>query len=272
MSLSAAERQQLGTRKQLRTGRVSEFGYPDARTWPDVRRYLVARSVKSNPQLDPELTAYTPGETASLLCHPKIRAWHQAMANYRLPDDGAPVIFVPCAKTKPWNGPQVSHSRLYSAYNRLAAEFPRAHFVTISEPLGVVPREFWRSFPQYDNPGLFRDDALRSGMTTAEWNASRFGRKYIIPFDNRAWDECIDELANVISRFMANNDRHPFFSFVDNADGISTHTEMLRRACAKSDVAVDFRSKKPAARTSPYELIRSVLAARDGTPVRGLSE
>lgn len=85
-------------------------------------------------------------------------------------------MLVPCAKTKPWVGPAVRRSKLYSAYNEIREEHPEICFATISEPLGIVPMQRWADFPQYDNPGLFRDDAQQSGMTKKEWAASPLGR------------------------------------------------------------------------------------------------
>jgi len=50
---------------------------------------------------------------------------------------------------------------------------PNACFVTISEPLGTVPMQSWSgSFPMYDDPVLFRDDAQRSSMTKQQWEES----------------------------------------------------------------------------------------------------
>jgi hypothetical protein len=61
-NLSDIEREQLG---QSVPG--SKFQYVSKDKWDEFRKYLLERSSKSNPLLDPELTAYTPGETFNLL-------------------------------------------------------------------------------------------------------------------------------------------------------------------------------------------------------------
>ena len=171
------------------------------------------------------------------------------------------MVFVPCAKTKPWTGPGVSRSRLYSAYNVLRDEFPQTCFVTISEPLGVVPQQRWLDFPQYDNPGLFTDDSQRSSMTTSEWAASPFGRCYAVPFDETARDLALGLLGQVVGRFLKANADLEFVSFVDSIAGPkSTHGLMLDVATATSRIPVTRYPKRPAPRTSPLEQMRAVLS------------
>lgn len=88
--LSDVEKSQLGTP-----------GYISREDWPRFRKFLLNRSLASNPGLDPELTAYTPGETIHLLNNPAIKSWHDEIVNYKVPDKYSTVAFVPCAKTKP---------------------------------------------------------------------------------------------------------------------------------------------------------------------------
>jgi len=88
--LSDVEKHQLGSP-----------GYISKEDWPRFRKFLVNRSLASNPGLDPKLTAYTPGETLHLLNNPIIKSWHQEIVSYKVPDKFSIVAFVPCAKTKP---------------------------------------------------------------------------------------------------------------------------------------------------------------------------
>jgi hypothetical protein len=224
-----------------------------------VRAHLLARSLKSNPALDPTLTAYTPGETVELLQNPQILAWHER-AVAALPAHYTQIVLVPCAKTKPWVGPASKRSKLYSAYNELRAELPHTCFVTISEPLGIVPMSAWADFPQYDNPGLFRDDAQRSGMTTKEWMTSPFARCYGLPFDKAAHTSAIAQLGAVVGRFLTNNSERDIISVVDNADGsASTHAQMLDVAVAASGARVQRHPKRAVARVSPLPYLRQLL-------------
>jgi hypothetical protein len=259
IELSSTEKSQLGNRKILKNGSLSTFSYPSANMWPKLREYLVQKSFKTNSLLDTNLTAYTPGETWKLLQHPIIRKWHQEMSRFKVPAGTKAIVFVPCAKTKPWKGPAISKSKLYTAYNQLLKEEKDLYFVTISEPLGVVPHEYWDSFPQYDNPGLFRDDALRSGMMTEEWSFSPFKQKYIIPFDEKLRQKSIEYLGAIIGAFLTTNQNVRMLSFVDNVNGdLSTHTQMLKRAKEITGLEIDTYFKKTISRKSPYEYMKAI--------------
>jgi predicted RNA-binding protein len=121
---------------------------------------LVNKSQSSNPNLDKDLTAYTPGETLTILNNPKIRAYHDKVSRFRVPDNFDTIVLVPCAKSKPWGS--ACKSDFYKAYHQLMAdpEMGKIYMATVSEPLGIVPSSDWENFPQYDNPGLFDDTAM----------------------------------------------------------------------------------------------------------------
>lgn len=257
VNLSATERAQLGSVRRRKDGTPSAHPYPSADQWPTLRAYLVERSRKANPLLDGSLTAYTPGETLALLEHPEIKAWHEhaaaRIAGYET------VVLVPCAKTKPWVEPYVSRSKLYTAYHALKRERPDICFATVSEPLGIVSMEDWGSFPQYDNPGLFKDDAQQSGMTKRDWEASPFGRWYGLPFDEEAWSQSIEHLGAVVGSFLTANAGKQLISVVDSAEGPqSTHGAMLDAATCQSGVEVTRYPKRLEARVSPLDYLRDV--------------
>lgn len=256
--LSPAERKQLGEPSNSRV-------IPSAREWTDVRQFLFEKSAKRDPELVPEMTAYTPGETLKLMDEPSISEWHEKMKTYRLPDHVTRVIFVPCAATKPWD---TATTGIYKSYNQLRDQMakgtiPSAFFVTISEPLGVVPEDQWGSFPRYDNPGLFRNDSARAGRTTTrEWKET-FGKNFVTPFDETSYEQAIDRLSGVIADFARNNAKpgREFISFVDDAGGISTHTDMLRHADQKFHFIEPeaMHKKRSAPREEPYDLIKQTL-------------
>ena len=243
--LSEVERAQLGTPKGGRSG----FDYISEENWPILREMLVRnragkktyKQTETFGPLDPELTAYTPGETLKLLSHPKIVDWHNKVSNYKIPDEYETVVLVPCATSKPW-GAAACGGAYYPAYNKILKEVESGEipgpvfFATISEPLGIVPMDMWGEFPAYDNPGLFNDDPMRSGMETKDWNASQFGQKYMLPFDQEAKDKSIDILGDVVANFVDNNQSsgRQFMSFVDvkdmNPKKPTTHALMLERA------------------------------------------
>ncbi len=230
--LSDGERQQLGQQKP-----GSKYRYVSETEWKKLRKILVEKTIKSNPLInDVSLIAYTPGETVRLLQHPEIQNWHEAVKNFVIPDEYKIIILVPCAKTKPWDEVHSTHSQLYQSYHRIIQksrnlEIPPVYFATISEPLGIVPQEMWGSFPQYDNPGLFNDDFLRTGITTNKWNFFS-DEKRVLPFDKEMYELSINILGKVVADFIVNNYQgRRIISFVDNESGPkSTHADMLDKA------------------------------------------
>jgi hypothetical protein len=225
--------------------------------WPSLRKFLVKRSIASNPLTDPELTAYTPGETLNLLRNPIIKEYHSKVMNYKVPESYDTIIFVPCAKTKPWEG---ACKGIYKSYNKIKKEKGNVYFVTISEPLGIVPQDLWSSFPQYDNPGLFKDPVQRSGLMTKDWKRL-FGTSSRLqtPFDESAYKECIKILGNVIKTFIFNNPDFKYLSFVEDFKGRAkgTHSEMLD-AAGFIDSSIRFL-KRENPREEPYSYINKFL-------------
>ena len=234
--VSDEEIAQMGTKKKT-YNYVSHDEYVN-----ELRPHLISKSLKRNPNLNPELTAYTPGETLKLLGHKKIREWFKLMSSFKIPQQydmahGGLVILVSCAATKPW-GFGCKRGDFYKYYNEIRRDAQSGktrpvYFVTISEPLGVVPEEYWgdnpdKIFPQYDNPGLFKDTALQSGMTTKAWAKSPLGSKREMPFDDESFNVSIQVLGKEIADFIKRHKDYEFVSFVEHADKTkSTHSSML---------------------------------------------
>lgn len=260
--LTPSELEQLGSQIE-----GSQFKYVPALKWLEFRGFLQERSLKSNPKLDLELTAYTPGETLSLLQNPKIVDWMQKIKDFKIPEQYKLIVLVPCAKTKPWGMTRPKKSDYYNAFNKLKemaekGEFSKSllntiYFVTISEPLGIVPQDHWDDFPQYDNPGLFKDPVMRSGLLTKDYTKSPIETKHIIPFDKDAYDSAIGILGGTIRAFLENN-KAPgrlFVSFVEDSSGKikTTHSDMLDRARIQDILPEENRFRKPSGQTSRKE-------------------
>lgn len=244
--LSNVERQQLGTE-----------GYPDISSWTQFRMFLEERSQVSNPLLNLENTAYTPAETLKLMQKEPIKDWLDNVKKLKIPENADIVIFVPCAKTKPWKD---APRGLYKSYNKIINEnSDNIYFVTISEPLGVVPQDNWSDFPQYDNPGLFKDVVQRSGgLFTKDWQ-EHFGQRYKLPWDQNAYEQSIDILAEKIKIFVNNNQKNgrKFISFVGDENSIGTHQDMVNRSGV---IPKEYQFLKRAeAREEPYAYIKSNL-------------
>jgi hypothetical protein len=201
------------------------------------------------------MTAYTPGETLKLLDHPKVKNWFKRMETFKIPDEYGLVVLVGCAATKPW-GFSCVKGDFYPYYNQIrqdvkSGKIKPIYFVTISEPLGVVPEDLWGDnptdyFPQYDNPGLFKDTPQQAGMMTKDWEKSPIGSKREMPFDDTAFIESINRLGEVIGTFIKNNSDHEFVSFVEHPSRTrSTHSMMLDVAERVSGINIPRNPKKP---------------------------
>lgn len=243
MPLSRKEEEQLGNPHPS-----SSFKYISRDDWNRLREKLVSKKpsrsyVETDDfKYDPELTAYTPGEALDLLSNPKIQNWFRKIEEFIIPEEHKHVILVPCAASKPWGVSCPSSGKYYKAYHdikeSLQEESEKPYWVTISEPLGIVPEDMWDSFPGYDVPGLFKDPSSRmSGMTTKQWKGM-FGEKYSPPFDQEAYDEAIKKLGEVIFNFIKNNniEGRRWISFVKGTKGkVTTHTDMINEARAFLD-------------------------------------
>ena len=246
--LSDVEQSQLGTE-----------GYMDKETWARHRKYMLQVSKHHNPKLDESLTAYTPGETLKLLAKPEIKAWFAKAGSFKVPNKYDVISLVPCAKTKPWAG---CKRGIYKSYNKIKDEYDNIYFATISEPLGIVPMDMWSDFPQYDNPGLFKDPAQRNSMFKSDW-IRLYGRTYKTPFDVDSYKESITILSEVINSFISTNKDIEAISFVDDKDfkegrtSVGTHSDMLNQV---NVVPADRRFKKRSApRTEPYGQVKDTL-------------
>jgi hypothetical protein len=244
-NLSPLEKAQLGTKNFL--------PYSD---WPRFRKFLTMKSLASNPNTDPELCAYTPGETLNLLTKNEIiKKWHNDIITHKVPDIYDTIVLVPCAKTKPWNN---ACRGIYKSYNKLKNSHGNLYFVTISEPLGIVPMDMWDSFPQYDNPGLFSDPVQRSGLFTSDWK-KLFGvqSRLQTPFDPQAQKICLELLGKVIKKFLSTNSDKNIVSFVEDFKGKGTHSQMLDVADKVPSDKRFFKREKE--REEPYEYIKKTL-------------
>lgn len=248
--------------KNLSKIEISQLGtsnFVSKEQWPYIRKYMLLRSLKSNPKTDPNLTAYTPGETWNLFKNPIIKKWHTDIVNHIVPEQYDTVIFVPCAKTKPWEN---ANRGIYKSYNRLRNEYGNLYFVTISEPLGIVPSDMWNQFPQYDNPGLFSDPVQRSDLQTKDWKRLyNVDSRLQTPFDQNLQQECIKLLGNIIKQFIINNkNKNPnlkMLSFVEDFKKQGTHSQMLDIA-NEIDKTLRFY-KREKARQQPYPYIKKTI-------------
>lgn len=221
---------------------INQFGKKNCiskEDWPRFRKMLVQNSQKRVQGLNPSMTAYTPAETFHLLHNPIVMDWHSKVINHNIPDGYDTLIFVPCAATKPWGVNTCKRSKPYTGYHMVRKEYGNVYFVTISEPLGIVPQDMWETFPIYDCPGLFKCSAQRNSMETKDWihlyPEKNLKSRMVTPFDEQKYEECIDILGGVVDSFIKNvMSKKPnlkVLSFVDDKEGkdSTTHSHMLNK-------------------------------------------
>jgi predicted RNA-binding protein len=92
--------------------------------------------------------------------------------SYRPPGGKRILIFLPCSKTKPYR-----LSPFHRSVDRsLRGLEPRLHFCTISETMGIVPREAEDLIPKYDT---YPDDrGIGSAARALRSYLLRYGRRY----------------------------------------------------------------------------------------------
>lgn len=76
-----------------------------------------------------------------------------------------------------------------------------------------------------------------------------------MPFDDAAYQRCIDTLGDVIREVLVRQQR-PVLSFVD-ADTPTTHGAMLDRATRHGDLQIERHAKRALARVSPLEHLQA---------------
>lgn len=253
--LSSSEREQLAA-----------LDAPSGPEWRAFRRFVAERDLSRRENTNPKLMAYTPGETVDLFLESEVATWHKTVAQFQIPEEYKLVCFVPCAATKPWDE---ATRGIYKSYNQLRVErdngdLPKFYFATLSEPLGVVPERHWSDFPQYENPGLFKNSFLRFGMTNKELQQF-FGREVRLPFGESEFHLAIRTLAKVIENFASNNTMpgRKFISFVEGLrpDQNNTHSQMLTLANQTLHFMDqdDRFPKRAKAREAPYQFLKRTI-------------
>jgi hypothetical protein len=195
--------------------------------------------------------------------------WHNKIANHPIPDGYDTIIFVPCAKTKPWGINTCGRSKPYKDYNQIRKEYGNVYFVTISEPLAIVPQDMWEEFPQYDNPGLFIQSKMRSDLATQEWlrlfPEYNLDKYMLVPFDQSMYDKCVAKLGSIINQFVTNiHNKNPnlkMLSFVKDLGDERSHSDMLSHIDSKIQGSIAKYTKKETSDRldRPYPWIKSKL-------------
>jgi archaeosine synthase len=184
--------------------------------------------------INPSLCFYNPHEVYhALTANKSVSKWLNYISNeYSPPTDKKTLLIYPCSTCKPYHKSR-SYQTLFGTLSKLGEKRKQIHIVTISEPFGVVPEEFygvktlWHDWESdwYDCPGLFR------------WWCDKYHQEY----EPKYADKCIDFLAEKVASFLRNADSEKCYSkkiaFVRSYSSQlkkasdHTHRRILEKAC-----------------------------------------
>lgn len=199
-----------------------------------------------NVKIKKSLCFYNPLEVYKGLKYNKeIRTWLKFISNHYIPKQSKVLLFYPCATVKPHNLSR-SYRILFNTLSKLGPYRNEIHIVTISEPFGLIPEEFygkktkWFNWEKYwyDCPGLF------------EW----FCNKYKQPFSVEYLDKSIEILAQVVAEFLKKVEKNecyekiiafirPYSSNLKKKRD-HTHRRIIERASKLSGVNVEILPSK----------------------------
>lgn len=204
------------------------------------KKALCAISIKKS------LCFYNPQEVYNgLLRNKEIKNWLTFISNHYIPPKRELLLIYPCSNEKPYHLSR-SYKILFRTLNRLGEKREKIHLMTISEPFGLVPEEFygkktkwhdWRN-DWYDCPGLF------------EW----WCNKYSQPYDKEYVEKSIEILSQYIAKFFKKVKKEKLYSkivgFVRTFSSTlqkkhdHTHRRILERAAQIADVKINLLPEK----------------------------
>jgi len=142
-----------------------------------------------------DLCFYNPEEVYTAITSNKaVVEWLNFISNHYVPPlDKKVLLIYPCSTEKPYHKSR-SYRILFRTLNALGNQKKTIHLMTISEPFGLVPEEFyenkskWHNWENewYDCPGLF------------EWWCNKYKQSY----SQEYVDKSIECLANYIAKFL----------------------------------------------------------------------
>lgn len=188
--------------------------------------------------IEKSLCLYNPREVYDALQKNKIiRHWHNFMINKYAPEKKNLLLIYPCSTVKPYNESR-SYKQLYFYLSKFNGKRASLQIMTISEPFGLVPEEYYNKFMWYDCPGLF------------EWWCNKYGQD----FDKDYLDKCLDILSDNIGLFLKRSIQKgrykKIIGFVRtytsklNRKHDHTHRRMLELAAEKYNISIEILPNK----------------------------
>ena len=166
-----------------------------------------------------------------------IKKWHSFMSKKYNPKKKDILRIYPCSTVKPYNKSR-SYQQLYKHLDKLNGKRDKVQIMTISEPFGLVPEEYYSKLNWYDCPGLF------------EWWCKRYGQE----FDKEYLDKSIEIIADNIGRSIKRVNKKRRYkkiiafvrTFSSNLEKKQDHTHrrMLELAAEKYNLKIEILPTK----------------------------
>ena len=203
-----------------------------------------------------ELCFYNPYEVyLALTRDSKVRKWLEFIANHYIPPRAKVLLIYPCSTVKPYYVSRL-YKTLFKTLSRLGEKRREIHLVTISEPFGLVPEEFygvrtpWFDWSEswYDCPGLFK------------WWCRKYGQPYSREFLEKSIQILAGYVAKFLTRAVALGSYSKVVAFVRTFSSKlevredHTHRRMVELAASMAKVEVDL--------LPPKEVVAEIVSKR----------
>ncbi|MCI4320296.1 MAG: DUF5591 domain-containing protein [Thermoplasmata archaeon] len=222
-------------RDAARVGRLRELAESRQTSEPllaELLRYADGRLGASLEQRTPVVGS---GTTTYVLRESRrrpevVRFRARFLARYRPPPSKRVLLLVPCSKTKPYR-----NSRSHRAFARAWQDHPgadRLHVVSVTSPLGLVPRELEDVYParHYDIPvtGVWEEDERRAVLAAL---------RHLL--DHGAYEQVVAHLDPEEYDFLGPALSPPVPARWTLVDGRTTHPEAIARLREAVDRALE---------------------------------
>jgi len=189
------------------------------------------------------LCFYNPAKVYdAILNNEDVTKWLNFISNHYLPPPNKRVLLIyPCSSEKPYFESR-SYKTLYKTLNALGEKRKDVHLMTISEPFGLVPEEFygkktkWHDWKDgwYDCPGLF------------EWWCNKHGQAYSKEHVDKSIELLAMHVADFLKKVKSKKSYAKIIVFVRTytsklkSKHDHTHNRIIRKAAeiANIDVAI----------------------------------
>lgn len=198
----------------------------------------VSKKIGKGVNIPKSLCFYNPKEVFDGINNNKtIKNWQKFIEKKYKPEKKKILLIYPCSTVKPYNKSR-SYVQLYKHLKFLKKNKDKIQIMTISEPFGLVPEEYYSNFVWYDCPGLF------------QWWCSKHGQ----PFDYEFLDKSIELLADNVGLFLKKvsriNHYEKIIGFVRTYSSNlqqkedHTHRRILELAAKKYNIDIEILPEK----------------------------